>query len=389
MPRPLDGIRVLDLSRVVAGPFAGRMLSDLGADVVKVEPPEGDVTRVWGEKRNTVSGFFNQQNAGKRNVCIDLKTEEGRALCIELASKADILLENFRAGVMERLGLGWSVMQAANPRLIMCSISGFGQTGPESHRPAYAPVIQAESGYVHRQATLDGRPPTDPVLSIADYVAGLHSLVGVLAALELRHTTGQGTYLDLSMVDAMICTDDYMHHAVDGFPMDRLGGQFFQAGDDRWLLVAGEPKFVWKQLSDKADKVDTTPKDAPLADKIANRQRVAVEYFRSFATLEDLKRELERLKLPWGDIRTPEEAIASPTAVAHGAIAQVDDRAGGTRGVVQSPYRYSNAESGVRGGTSHRGEHNAEVLAEWLGRSAADSADLEARRVLRSAVPGA
>jgi len=321
-------------------------------------------------------------------VCIDLKSAEGRELCIALAAQADILIENFRAGVMERLGLGWSVMQAANPRLIMCSISGFGQTGPESHRPAYAPVIQAESGYVHRQATLDGRPPTDPVLSIADYVAGLHSLVGMLAALEMRHTTGHGTYLDLSMVDAMICTDDYMHHAVDGFPMERLGGQFFQAGDGRWLLVAGEPKFVWKQISERAGQVDPTPKGATLDEKIANRQRIAVEYFRTFATLEDLKAELERLKLPWGDIRSPEEAIASPTAVAHGAIAQVDDRGGSTRGVVQSPYRYSNAESGVRGGAPHKGEHNAEVLVEWLGRSATEATDLEARKVLRRSIPG-
>src|SRR5205085_5578572 len=132
MERPLDGVRVLDLSRVLSGPFAGRLLSDLGADVVKVEPPEGDPTRWWGEVRHGLSGYYTQQNAGKRNVCIDLKAEGGPELARRLAAVADVVIENFRPGVLDRLGLGWAALSRDNPRLVMLSITGFGQAGPES-----------------------------------------------------------------------------------------------------------------------------------------------------------------------------------------------------------------------------------------------------------------
>ena len=226
MTRPLEGVRVLDLSRVVAGPFAGRMLSDLGADVVKVEPPEGDVSRVWGEQRHGVSGFFQQQNAGKRDICVDMRTEGSVELLVALAAKADIVVENFRAGVMARLGIGWPVLSAANPKLVMCSISGFGDAGPDSDRAAYAPVIQAESGLVDRQAEFDEVPPSDPMLSIADYNAGLHGLVAMLSALRMAEKSGIGSWIDLAMVDAMLATDDYVHHSIVGSPVDRLGGTY-------------------------------------------------------------------------------------------------------------------------------------------------------------------
>ena len=144
--RPLQGVRVLDMSRVLAGPFAGRILSDLGADVVKVEPPEGDVTRVWGKMRAGLAGFYTQQNVGKRNVCIDLRAEGGPELVKRLAEHAHVLIENFRPGVMERHGLSFAELSKANPALVMLSISGFGHGGPESHRAAYAPILHAESG---------------------------------------------------------------------------------------------------------------------------------------------------------------------------------------------------------------------------------------------------
>jgi len=160
MTYPLEGVQVLDLSRVLAGPFAGRMLSDLGADVVKLEPPQEDLTRLWGAVIGGVPGYFHQQNAGKRDVCIDLSVPEGVALAQQLAAKADIVIENFRPGVMDRLGLGYRQLNAARKDLILLSISGFGQDSPESQRMAYAAVIHAESGLVTRQAR-DGRPPQD------------------------------------------------------------------------------------------------------------------------------------------------------------------------------------------------------------------------------------
>ncbi|MGB3624490.1 MAG: CoA transferase, partial [Henriciella sp.] len=155
---PLEGLKVLDLSRVLAGPFATRMLSDLGADVLKIEPPEGDVTRHFGKSDNGVAGFYLQQNVGKRNICIDLKTEGARELVLDLCRKADVLVENFRPGVMKRFGLDWESIHAVNPKLVMLSISGFGQTGPESKRAAYAPVVHAETGLIARQAEMSGGP---------------------------------------------------------------------------------------------------------------------------------------------------------------------------------------------------------------------------------------
>ena len=151
---PLSGIRVLDFSRVLAGPFAARMLSDLGADVVKVEPPDGDVTRYWGKEIAGQSGYFHQQNAGKRNICIDLRASGARQLILAMVQQADLVIENYRSDVMPRLGLGYDDLKAANPGIIMLSISGFGQDSPETQRPAYAPVVHAEAGLLRRSNQL-------------------------------------------------------------------------------------------------------------------------------------------------------------------------------------------------------------------------------------------
>ena len=198
VPYPLSGIKVLDMSRVLAGPFAGRMLCDLGAEVVKVEPPDKDVTRTLGKKVGTVSGYFHQQNAGKKNISIDLGSSDGIRLVKELVASADILIENFRPGVMHKFGLDWDSLKEINPALIMLSISGFGQEGPEARRAAYAPVIHAETGVTLRQAEKSGGRPVELCMSIADTNAGLHGLVGVLAALHLRTTTGKGQHIDIA-----------------------------------------------------------------------------------------------------------------------------------------------------------------------------------------------
>ena len=374
---------MLDLSRVVAGPFAGRMLADLGADVVKVEPPEGDVSRVWGEKRHGVSGFFQQQNAGKRDICVDLRAEGATAVVIALAAHADIVLENFRAGVMTRLGLDWPVLSVVNPRLVMCSISGFGAQGPDADRAAYAPVIQAESGIVSRQALFDGMSPTDPMLSIADYDSGLHALVAILSALRMVERTGVGTWIDMSMVDAMLATDDYVHHAIDGSPVDRLGGTYWQVGDGTWLMVSSPMKHFWRVVSSLGVTAEV-PVDASLDEKVASRTRAIAAWMRRHASVEDATSALDALNIAWGRVRTMDEAISSPTADHRRVVAQIDDRSGtgSTRGVIDSPYRFSAWESGVRGGAPRRGEHNAAVLAEWLGWGEGDVAGLVASGVL-------
>lgn len=381
--RPLEGIRVLDLSRVVAGPFAGRMLSDLGADVVKVEPPDGDVSRFWGEERNGITGFFQQQNAGKRNVCIDMRAEGSVSLVASLATASDIVLENYRAGVMDRMGIGWSVLSAANPKLIMASISGFGQHGPESDRAAFAPVIEAEGGIVARQSMFDDRGPTDPMLSIADYNAGLHALVGILAALHAVRTTGVGTHLDIAMLDTMLATDDYIHHAIDGSPVVRLGGDYRRLPSGGWVLVSGDFKHVWAQLSKHRILVDPAPKGTELDAKIKMREAAVDAWWASFTTDAQALAALDSAQIAWGVMRTPDEALASPTARHRGIVALVDDRGGSQRGVINSPYRFSAYDSGVAGPARHRGENNEEVLTEWLGIAASEVRSLEGSGVLQ------
>ncbi|GEM_PF-70657 len=363
------------------------MLSDLGADVVKVEPPEGDVSRVWGEVRHGLSGFFTQQNAGKRNVCIDLAAPGGPGLVGRLAARADVLIENFRPGVLGRWGLGWEALSAANPGLVMLSITGFGQDGPWRDRRAYAPIVHAESGLLWRQARFDGTPPSDPMLSVADTYAGLHGLVAVQAALWLRQRTGRGQRIDLAMLDAMLATDDYAHHALDGSAVERLGGQVWE-GAGQPVLLAGSFRYLWRQVSTVHGLADPTPPGASLEDKVEHRRRAFGEWMRSFSSKEELVAALEGADLAWADIRAPEEAFASPPALSRAVAAEVDDRGGGSRRVVQSPYRFSEALSGVRGGAAHRGEHNEQVLADWLGSSPAEVAELERSGVLRAVPEG-
>ena len=366
MTRPLEGLRVLDLSRVLAGPFAGRMLSDLGADVVKLEPPEGDVTRGWGDVRHGISGYYTQQNAGKRAICVDLERPEGREIVRGLAAHVDILIENFRPGVMARHGVDWAALGPLNPRLIMLSISGFGQDGPESSRPAYASVLHAESGFVARQAELDGNAPTDPVLSIADMNAGLHGLVAVLSAVVQRERTGRGQHIDLAMLDVMLVTDDYANFTLDEIPLIRGGGEVWDAPGGA-LMVTGDFRNLWRELVRRHGVKDPTPDGAPLAEKIRLRRAAVQEWFLSFSERSELIAALDRSNLAWGAVRSTAEAYVSPTATAHGSAADVDDRGGSTRKVVQSPYRFSDAVSGVSAGPAYQGEHNREVLRDWGG----------------------
>jgi len=165
---PLSGLKVLDFSRVLAGPFATRMLSDLGADVLKIEPPEGDTTRHFGLRSGEMSGYYLQQNIGKRNICLDLKADGARALVHKLVAEADVVVENFRPGIMDRFGVGWKDLSAVNPKLVMLSMSGFGQVGPERDRAAYAGVLHAETGLQARQAEIAGGHPTDIQFSLGD-----------------------------------------------------------------------------------------------------------------------------------------------------------------------------------------------------------------------------
>jgi CoA:oxalate CoA-transferase len=364
--RPLHGIRVLDLSRVLAGPFAGRMLSDLGADVVKVEPPEGDVTRHFGVDRGGQTGYYAQQNAGKRDVCVDLTRPGGPEAVRSLAAAADVVIENFRPGVLRSFGLDWSELSRDHPELVMLSISGFGQQGPESQRAAYAGILHAESGVLARQAALRHSLPDDLQLSVADTNAGLHGLVAVLAALRVRDATGVGQHIDIAMVDTLLVCDDYAHWSLDGRVASRGGGEIWEAPGGP-IIVMGDFKWVWKCANESLGLGDPTPPGASLPQKVAARRAAWAGFVASFADRPSLLAALDRANLAWGDVRATGDALESPTVRHRGTVVEIDDRLGGTRRVIQSPYRFSHSASGVRGPAPKRGEHNAEVLAEWAG----------------------
>ena len=365
MTYPLDGVRVLDLSRVLAGPFAGRMLSDLGADVVKLEPPQQDLTRLWGAVIGEIPGYFHQQNAGKRNVCIDLSVHKGLALAKQLAANADIVIENFRPGVMDRLGLGYEQLKALRKDLILLSISGFGQDSPESQRMAYAAVIHAESGLVQRQAR-DGRPPQDVRVSLSDTNAALHGLVAVLAAMHLRQTTGLGQHIDMSMLDATIVTDDQLlYHLEDSHETGPAVSDIWDTGFGP-ILIAGDFRHIWRQLNTRMGIKDPARKGASLEEKIQRRRASAAAFFKSLQNRIEAQEIMESLGLAWGEVRDSSTLRDSETVRHRGVLTEVDDRAGGSRVIPQSPYRFSDAEAGVRGGAPHLGEHNGEVLRDWL-----------------------
>jgi len=380
---PLDGLKVLDFSRVLAGPFAGRMLSDLGADVVKIEPPDGDVTRLWGHVVGGLPGYYHQQNAGKRNVCIDLRHEQAKQLVLELVAEADILIENYRPDVMARLGLGYDQLSQVNPRLIMLSISGFGHGGPESHRPAYAPIVHAEVGLMHRQAERAELPFSDLPLSVADTNASLHGLVGLLSAVIMRQQTGLGQHIDIAMIDATLATDDQVHYALeDAEASGPLRNDTWETGAGP-ILISADFRYLWQLLTGQMGVNDPTSKDTPLAEKIRIRREIVGQYMANLDSWAAVEEIMAKMNLAWGRVRAPATLAEQPTIAARAAIIQIDDRAGGTRPITQSPYRFSGARSGVRGPAPHRGEHNSGVLEDWLGKDAAQISELHTAQVLQ------
>ncbi len=373
MSYPLSGIKVLDMSRVLAGPFAGRMLCDLGADVVKLEPPEGDVTRFFGRKVGNISGYYHQQNAGKRNISVNLSEPAGVDIVKSLVAQADVLIENFRPDVMGRLGLSYETLTEINPRLIMLSISGFGADNPDSRRAAYAPIVHAETGLVARQAEITGSHPAELPLSVADTNAAMHGLIGMLAALYAREQTGLGDYLEIAMVDATLVTNDGLHAALENVKV----GDSNEVHETRggYLMLAGDFKFIWKQLSEVCGVQDGLQHRTAVSieDKIAARRSASNQFFmETCMTRDDVITSLDKMNIAWGDVRSAADVADLACVQARESIVQIDDRSGGTRSIPQSPYRFRRNQSNVRKGAPHLGEHNDEVLQEWLGWTSAD-----------------
>jgi CoA:oxalate CoA-transferase len=242
-------------------------------------------------------------------------------------------------------------------------------------RQAYAPVIHAEAGLIDRQASVDGRAPTDFALALADSLAGLHGGVAVLAALALRARTGAGQHIDLSMLDSLLATDDYTHNAVDGEAITRLGRGHIWEATGGPILISADLKTTWARLSSHAG-LTAAADDATLDEKIRARTEAIAAWIAAHDDRDQLIAELRAAQLAWADVRSTESVLASPAVTERNVVAWVDDGAGGKRGVIRMPYRFSNAECDVRGPAPDRGRHDEAVLGDWLGLGPADIAPL-------------
>jgi CoA:oxalate CoA-transferase len=396
--RPLDDIRVLDLSRVLAGPHCTRLLVDLGADVIKVEPPEGDLTRFATMRKNSLSAYFVQQNVGKRNISLDLSKPEAVELLLRLAEHMDVLLENFRPGVLDRLGLGYEAVSAINPRIIYASITGYGQSGPWSDRPAYAPTVHAEMGTIEIVSRGREEPPFHDPISLADVYSGVYGATGVLAALHHRDVTGKGQHVDLAMAEALLSSTEHVAaehvkerkrpaHFDDPHPM-------FRMRNGRYVTVTADPMprgafAMWCKAMDRED-LQADPRFVDEETRRANREalmEIINEWVLGFETPEELDMALRAGRLVMGLVRTLKEGASTEWAKARGAIVDVSDRGDGSFQVPNTPWRFSEAESGAHGVPAYRGEHNREVLKELLAMDDAEIEKLEADEVLSSRVP--
>lgn len=361
------------MSQAISGPYAARILSDLGADVLRLESPRTDVTEHFGLVTDGRSGMYAQMNAGKRSVGVDLGAPGALGLVRRLAATADVLIENFRPGVMDRLGLGYADLSAAQPRLVMLSVSGF---GPGSARRTLAPVIHAESGLLARQAGLDERDPTDLPLALADTVTGLHAAIAVLAALHQREVTGSGQHIGVSMLAAMAASDDHAHALIDGSSEPYSSRGTIWAAPGGPMLIAAPPKHAWVMLSRSGLIADPAPPGSALETKAALRQQAIQDWMTGFSDRGSLIAALEKAGIAWADLGDGAGVFAGGEHTA--AVPGTDRR------VVAMPYQFSAASATVRRGVARRGEHNADALADWLGMAAQEVTALAGDGVLIS-----
>ena len=398
-------MRVLDLSRVLSGPHCTRMLADMGADVIKVEPPAGDLTRFATPRRHGLSSYFVQQNVGKRNLSIDLATSQGAEILLSLAEHADVLVENYRPGVMARLGLDADTMLARNPMLIYASISGYGQTGPWVTRRAYAPVVEAEAGIVASQGNARGGELAKDPHSHADVYTSLETASAILAALYQREHTGRGQWIDVSMAETMLYVNEHLHDALWDGHDDPQWIRSFRPGDYLVLTVANGESLVvsghpaergtfdfFIAAMDRSDLADD-PRFTDVASRLANFDALR-EIIRDFAaTVPDaaaFEEQFSKHQLAVGRVREPGELTETEWARERHAVVEVDDRGGGTIRVPNAPWRFSSSpDVGVSGLPKYRGEDNRSVLGELLGFDDQRLDSLEASGVLSSRLPDA
>lgn len=366
-PGILDGVRVLDFTAVIAGPYATRLMADLGADVLKVEPPEGELLRHGPPFREGTSALFSQLNSGKRCIALDLKTPAARAAILQLVPHYDVVVENFSPGVMARLGLDYDTLRAQRADLIMCSISGYGQSGPGANRPAFAPIVQAISGYelVTLKYQQGMTRPLNMGLPVADTTAALQAYGAILSALFHKARTGQGQYIDIAMHDALLGTmhkDFQQMQYPDG--RERTYGPL--ATRDGFVIVILLSQRHFESLADCMGEPGL--KSDPRFSKTASRLHHYADLMAMVAAwaasrdTADILAQLESASVPVAPYRDIASALDDPQLAYRGMITEIVDAAGPLK-VPQTPMRFSATHAAVQPWVAGLGEHNAEVFA--------------------------
>ncbi|MBP1886143.1 CaiB/BaiF CoA transferase family protein [Sinorhizobium mexicanum] len=385
MEAPLKGIRVLELARILAGPWIGQTLADLGADVVKVESPAGDDTRTWGppfvegeggEKLD--AAYFHACNRGKRSVVLDFTTEEGQEAVRRLAAQSDVLLENFKVGGLAKYGLDYESLKKINPRLIYCSVTGFGQDGPYAHRAGYDYIVQGMSGIMD----LTGEPDREPQkigVAFADIFTGLYGVIAVQAALAQRERTGEGQQIDMALLDCMtgVLANQALNFLVSGKAPRRLGNahpniapyQVFPTADGHLIVAVGNDRQFVKfcHLLGRAD-LASDERYLTNAGRVQYRETLTPELAAETVKFarDALLAKLEAAGVPGGPINTVADVFTDPQ-ILHRQMRVVTPHTGAAAGTspgVRTPLRFSGASLALERGVPRLGEHTAEVLAE-------------------------
>lgn len=382
MAGPLKGVRVLDMTWALAGPYCTMVLCDLGAEVIKVESPDGgDPSRKSLPFIEGVSSYFLSVNRGKKSVAVNLRHPQGKEIVLALANKADVLVENFRPGVMDRLGLGYGALRSTNPRIIYAACSGFGQKGPYAHRPAYDVVVQGMGGTLSITGEAGG-PPTRVGFSIGDIGGGIFTALGVLAALHERESSGEGQMVDISMLDGQMALleNAFARFFATGEVPQRIGTrhplrtpfQAFPTQDGYIVLAASEERF-WQRLCQVINRPDL-PRDERFKD---NPSRT-----RNHDQLEPILKEITRTKktaewvalmdkndIPCGPVNSIDQVVNDPHTAAREMITEVEHSKAGRLKVINSPLKLSRTPVKIERACPELGEHTEEVLQNLLGFS--------------------
>jgi formyl-CoA transferase len=373
---PLSGIRIVDLTRVVAGPFCTMMLGDMGAEVLKIEEPKhGDDSRAWAPLVDGTGSFFLALNRSKKSVALDLKTAEGADALRRLIASADVLIENFRPGSLAELGFDYAAAAALNPRLIYCSISGYGQTGPASQLPGYDAVLQGEAGIMDMTG-FPGGEPTRVGVAITDYLAGLYATQGILLALHDRHASGLGQHVDISLFEAMLSVMRLPMSVLlaTGNTPSRVGNEHLniapyqplQAKDGLIIVAVANPA-LWVRFCEAMERPEwrDDPRFKTNTDRVANRDalKAAIEILFQTLTVEELMRRFQAKNVPCGRVRSIAEALEHPQVRPRQIVLTLPHPEIGAIDTLAPVVRLSRTPADVTLPPPGLGEHTQDVLA--------------------------